>query len=278
MNYDERIRRERGSMSKSFARLADFLLDSYIEAAFMTASELAHALDLDAATVVRFSQFLGYEGFPKLQSEIRDRVKADLLRGSGEAEIPESTPAIAQTAMKELSLALEHTRISLDTNSLDKLVEKMGQARRIIILAEGPAQPDAYSLVQYLEQGGFPVYTARAGVVDLARTINTANSNDLVIAMEVVGQSQYITRALCEAKNKGIPTATIIGAASLPSARCSDIVIAAQANISPGIGIVSIEAIIYTLAQVLRQRFSERYEGTENAISQLSSRIRQPID
>lgn len=278
MNYDERIRRERGSMSKSFARLADFLLDSYIEAAFMTASELAHALDLDAATVVRFSQFLGYEGFPKLQSEIRDRVKADLLRGPVEAEIPESTPAIAQTAMKELSLALEHTRISLDTNSLDNLVKKMGQARRIIILAEGPAQPNAYSLVQYLEQGGFPVYTARAGVVDLARTINTANSNDLVIAMEVVGQSQYITRALCEAKNKGIPTATIIGAASLPSARCADIVIAAQANISPGIGIVSIEAIIYTLAQVLRQRFSERYEGTENAISQLSSRIRLPID
>lgn len=278
MNYDERIRKERGNMSKSFARLADFLLDSYIEAAFMTASELAHALDLDAATVVRFSQFLGYEGFPKLQSEIRDRVKIDLLRNPIEDEIPTSTPAIAQAAMKELSLALEHTRISLDTKSLDMLVEKMGQARRIIILAEGPAQPNAYSLVQYLEQGGFPVYTARAGVVDLARTINTASSNDLVIAMEVVGQSQYITRALCEAKNKGIPTATIIGAASLPSARCADIVIAAQANISPGIGIVSIEAIIYTLAQVLRQRFSERYEGTEHSISLLSSRIRQPLD
>jgi DNA-binding MurR/RpiR family transcriptional regulator len=53
-------------MSKSFARLADFLLDSYVEASFMTASELAQELNLDAATVVRFSQQLGYSGYPKL--------------------------------------------------------------------------------------------------------------------------------------------------------------------------------------------------------------------
>ena len=38
MTYEERIRRDRPAMSKSFAKLADFLLDSYIEASFMTAS------------------------------------------------------------------------------------------------------------------------------------------------------------------------------------------------------------------------------------------------
>ena len=79
MTYEERIRRERPEMSKSFARLADFLLDSYIEASFMTASELAHALNLDAATVVRFSQHLGYKGYPELLREIRDKVRRDLL-------------------------------------------------------------------------------------------------------------------------------------------------------------------------------------------------------
>ena len=44
LTYEDRIRRERPNMSKSFAKLGDFLLDSYVEAAFMTASELAHAL------------------------------------------------------------------------------------------------------------------------------------------------------------------------------------------------------------------------------------------
>jgi DNA-binding MurR/RpiR family transcriptional regulator len=278
MLYEERIRRERPEMSKSFSRLADFLLDSYVEAAFMTASELAHALNLDAATVVRFSQFLGYSGFPELQREIRSRVKADLLIRPKQAEEPDSAPGIAAKAMRELSIALEQTRISLDTEALEKLAEIMGQVRRTVVLAEGPAQPTAYSLVHYLEQGGFPVYIARSGIADLARTVNTATSQDLLLAMEVVGQSAYIARALAEAQTKGIPTAALVGASSLASARAANIVLAAQAHPSLGIGIITIESIVYALAQVLRWRFAERFAGTEQAIVDLMNRIQQPFE
>jgi DNA-binding MurR/RpiR family transcriptional regulator len=154
----------------------------------------------------------------------------------------------------------------------------MGTVRRILVLAEGAAQPTAYSLVHYLEQGGFPVYIARAGVSDLSRTINTATSQDLLLAMEVAGQSPYIARALGEAKEKGIPTAAIVGAASLASARSAGIVLAAQAHPSLGVGIVSIEAIVYAFAQVLRAQFAERFAGTEQAIAELSARIQQPFD
>src|SRR3990172_9064640 len=113
MSYEERIRHERTEMSKSFARLADFLLDSYVEASFMTASELAHALNLDAATVVRFSQHLGYKGFPQLQREIRMKVKADLLIRPGQAEIDNSLPGVAASTLHDLARDLEQTRISL---------------------------------------------------------------------------------------------------------------------------------------------------------------------
>jgi DNA-binding MurR/RpiR family transcriptional regulator len=278
MSYEDRIRQERSNMSKSFAKLADFLLDSYVEAAFMTASELAHTLNLDAATVVRFSQHLGYEGFPKLQREIRQRVKDDLLVQPKQAEIIQSTPGISSNALHEVSLALERSRMSLDTQALENLVEQLGQARRIVILAEGPAQATAYSLVLFLEQGGFPIYIARAGIADLARTVNITTSQDLLLAMEVTGQSPYIARAMGEAQRKGIPTAAIIASASLASARFADTVLAAQAHPSLGVGIISIETIVYALAQVLRWRFGERFAGTEQAISELSERIQQPIE
>ena len=278
MQYEDRIRRARPDMSKSFAKLADYLLDSYVEAAFMTASELAHALNLDAATVVRFSQFLGYSGYPELQYEIRERVKGDLLIRPRQAEIEDSPPEIVVRAMEELSLALGQTRITLDTDSLEKLVERMGQVRRIVVIPEGPAQPSAYSLVHYLEQGGFPVYIARAGVADLARTINTATPQDLLIALEVAGQSPYIARAIDEAQSKGIPTAAIVGASSLASARSADIVLAAQAQPSLGVGIICIEAIIYALAQVLRTRYADNFAGTEQAIAKLSDRIQHPFE
>jgi len=278
MLYEDRIRRERQEMSKSFAKLADFLLNSYIEAAFMTASELAHALDLDAATVVRFSQFLGYTGFPELQREIRGRVKNDLLIRPKLAETADSTPGIVSKAMQELSLALEQTRITLDTDALERLVDQIGRVRRTVVLAEGPAQPTAYSLVHYFEQGGFPIYIARPGIADLARTVNTATSQDLFLAIEVAGQSPYITRALGEAQAKNIPTAAIVGASSLASARAADIVLAAHAHPSLGVGILTIEAIVYAFAQVLRLRYADNFVGTEQAIAELTTRIQTPID
>lgn len=278
MSYEERIRHERPNMSKSFAKLGDFLLDSYVEAAFMTASELAQSLNLDAATVVRFSQHLGYSGFPKLQREIRQRVKNDLLIRPRMATEPDSITGIVSNAMADVILAMDQTRISLDTEAMEKLVEALGQARRIVALAEGPAQPTAYSLVLFLEQGGFPIYIARSGIADLARTVNIAHPQDLMLALEVAGQAPYIAQAMGEAQKRGITTAAIVGSASLAAARYADIVLAAQAHASMGVRLVAIEAIVYALAQVLRWKFADRFMGTEQAIAELSEKIQQPLD
>ncbi len=278
MSYEERIRRERPHMSKSFAKLADFLLDHYVESAFMTASELAHALNLDAATVVRFAQNLHYAGFPELQREIREKVMKDLLVKPEQAKVADSIPGIVASAMAEISLALEQTRISLDTDSVTLLVEKIGEARRIIVLAENPAQAVAYNMVHFLEQGGFQIYIARSGVTDLARTVHTATPQDLLIALEVSGQTPYIANTLTEARKKGIPTAAILGAASLASAHAADVVLAARAHPSLGVGIVSLEAIVYALAESLRWRYADRFAGAEQAIAHYTAIIQRSND
>lgn len=273
MSYEERIRRERPNMSKSFAKLADFLLDSYIEASFMTASELAHALNLDAATVVRFSQTLGYKGYPELLREIREKVRRDLLIRPQQAEVVDSIPGVVNTAMQKLIRELEQTRISIDTDALQKLAEEIGQARRIIVLAEMPAQPAAYNLVYFLEQGGFSITIARPGVVDLARTVHTANPQDLLLAIDVTGQSPYIARSLGEAQARGIRTAAIVSAASLPTTRSADVVLAASERPDTGSGIIIIVVMIYILVEALRWSFAERFAGAEQAIAQISARI-----
>jgi DNA-binding MurR/RpiR family transcriptional regulator len=278
MSYEEAIRQERSQMSKSFAKLADFLLDSYVEAAFMTASELAQVLNLDAATVVRFSQHLGYSGFPKLQREIRQRVKKDLLIRPHQAIDINTPTGITTTAIQEVLHALDQIRISLDTDALSKLVDEIGRARRVVILPEGPAQPTAYSLVLFLEQGGFPVYIARTGVADLARTINNATLQDLIIALEVAGQSPYIARAMGEAQQKGIPTAAIVAAASLPSARYANTVLAGQSHPSIGVGIIAVESMVYAISRVLHWRFADRFAGTEQSIADLTEKIQQPLE
>jgi DNA-binding MurR/RpiR family transcriptional regulator len=275
MSYEERIRENRSGMSKSFAKLADFLLDSYVEAAFMTATELAHALKLDAATVVRFSQHLGYEGFPGLQNEIRDRVRADLLTRPLQAGLPESVPGIVAGAMHDLATAIDQTRISLDTDQVSQLVEQIGQARRIIVLAEGPAQAAAYNLVHLLEPGGFRVYIARQGVNDLAQTVYTATPQDLLIAIEVTGELPYMARALEAAKEREIATGAIVGAPAHATAQVANIVLAARAHPSIEVRMVTVNAIVYVLAQAIRWRFSDRFSGAQQTIARLTNFIQK---
>ena len=271
MSYRSRIRDARPGLSKSFAKLADFLLDSYIEASFMTATDLAASLDLDAATVVRFSQYLGYSGFPELLKEIREHVKQNLLVLPKQVHEANSIPGIVADAMEELRIALEQTRLSLDAGSITNLTLKIGEARRIVVLAEGPAQPAAYNLVYFLEQGDFPIHMARPGLAGLARTVHTANNQDLIIAIDIANEAPYIAPALREARAKGITTAAIVGAPALASANSADIVLAARANPDLGVEIVTIEAIIFALVQTLRIQFADRFAGAEQAISELSA-------
>lgn len=275
LTYEERIRHERSGMSKSFAKLADFLLDSYIEASFMTASELAHALNLDAATVVRFSQHLGYKGYPELLREIRDKVRKDLLIRPRQAEEPNSIPGVVFNAIQKLIDELEQTRISLDTDAVQRLVDEIGQARRIIVVVEPPGQPAAYNLAYFLEQGGFPIYIARSGVADLARTIHTATPQDLLLAIDVAGQSPNIARSLSEARSRGIHTAAIVAVASLASARSADVVLSAVERPSTSTGMVITNVMIYVLVEALLFVYAERFAGAEQAIAEITDRIRE---
>ena len=274
MSYENRIRENRQRMSKSFARLADYILDSYIQAALMTATELAHTVDVDAATVVRFAQRLGYSGFPELQEEIKERVKNDLLIRPEQATDPDSIPGVVNATMHRLCEAIEQARMLLDTDAVAKMIDQIGTARRIIIVPDGLGQVAAYNLRNLLELGGFLVTVAQPGVTDLARTVSAATSEDLILAIDVAGDAPYIGRALAEAVAVNIPTAAIVGAASHQSAGETDVVLAAQNQPSISLGIVVVDGIVYTLAEALRWQYEERFVRADEVIDELFERIR----
>ncbi len=275
MAYEERIREVRPRMSKSFARLADYILDSYVQAALMTATELAHQVDVDAATVVRFAQKLGYSGFPELQDDIKERVKQDLLIRPEQASEPESVPGVVSAAMRKLLESIEQARMLLDVDAVNSLVKAIGKSRRVIIAPEGLGQAAAYNLGNMLQQGGFLVTQTQPGVTDLVQAISIATKDDLLLVIDVAGDAAYISRALAEANKRGIPTAAIVGAASHPSANEADLVLAAQNQPEITIGIVVVDAVVYALAEALRWQYPQRFAGAEEAISDLYKRIQR---
>ena len=62
--------------SRSQKDVARYIVDHLEEAAFQTAEELARRADTSSSTVVRFSQALGFEGYPELQQAAIEEYRA----------------------------------------------------------------------------------------------------------------------------------------------------------------------------------------------------------
>src|SRR5881397_1353906 len=84
----EYIRARFDDFSRSQKDVAQYIVDHLDEAAFQTAEELARRANTSSSTVVRFSQALGFEGFPELQSSAREEYRRAHDNGNGDGPAP----------------------------------------------------------------------------------------------------------------------------------------------------------------------------------------------
>jgi DNA-binding MurR/RpiR family transcriptional regulator len=69
------IRARFDDFSRSQKDVAQYIVDHLDEVAFQTAEELARRANTSSSTVVRFSQALGFEGYPELQQSAREEYR-----------------------------------------------------------------------------------------------------------------------------------------------------------------------------------------------------------
>ena len=72
------IQNQLNSFSKGQQRIARYILESYEQAAFMTAARLGETVGVSESTVVRFAYALGLEGYPALQDRLQELVLGHL--------------------------------------------------------------------------------------------------------------------------------------------------------------------------------------------------------
>src|SRR5699024_2340803 len=79
-NHDliHRINNNYNNMSKGQKLIAEYILNNYDKAAFMTASKLGETVGLSESTVVRFANALEYDGYPVLQRALQELVRNKL--------------------------------------------------------------------------------------------------------------------------------------------------------------------------------------------------------
>src|SRR5919199_2775634 len=81
------IRARFDDFSRSQKDVAQYIVDHLDEVAFQTAEELARRASTSSSTVVRFSQALGFEGFPELQQAAREEYRRARSRENGDSAL-----------------------------------------------------------------------------------------------------------------------------------------------------------------------------------------------
>lgn len=77
-NLLSHINKQLPGFSKGQKRIAQYILEHYDEAAFMTAFKLGQTVGVSESTVVRFAAELGFEGYPQLQKVMQKLVRSKL--------------------------------------------------------------------------------------------------------------------------------------------------------------------------------------------------------
>jgi DNA-binding MurR/RpiR family transcriptional regulator len=135
--YQDRIREIYVHLSPGYRRIADFLLNRYQEAAFMTAAQVGRASDVDTTLVVRFAQRLGYPGFPELIDDIQADVKRDLQAVYEPAPEDNSAAGVLRRTLVEDRNNLEYTLLHMDNATVQKIVDLLDAAPRIFVSGDG---------------------------------------------------------------------------------------------------------------------------------------------
>lgn len=185
-----RIRSERDQMSAIERRIADFLLDNAHLLRDYSSQQLADALGISQSSVVKFSQKLGFKGYPDLKFSIG---AASARAGGAESALPvraedeESHSTLADGLWQAKTRAEEETRLINPRAQLDAIVAMLAAAGRIFHGGVGEDSLRAQRFAVQLSLLGLST-VQHGDVVLMGACLSSAAANDVLLLFSEHGR------------------------------------------------------------------------------------------
>ena len=208
--FRERIQTKYEGLTPSFRRIADFILQQPLDTAFMTATEMAHNMEVDAATVVRFAQTLGYSGFRELIKEIQQIVKAELMASfTITLDVPDDASLFRNLLENERhSLSLAQARL---TEQADTILPTLLGAQHIWVLGQGSCAHLAALCASSLREIGLPAVSIAPDPLTVAANLSGVSVVDVVIGFSLTGMDLEVADAIRFARQREAKTLAFSG-------------------------------------------------------------------
>lgn len=250
--YREKIREYYDHLSRSYRKVADYIMSNYYEVSFMTAAQLAYAVGVDTTTVVRFSQRLGYNGYPELLNDIRDQVKAEIYAAYEPKELTADDPAGAfKDRAEQEQHNLKQMLIHNPPDHVRQVAEMFGAAGHVVLVAEGYAAAVAEMTAEQLRHRGISAEATANDLVRMAGTLMSLAPTTLVIGISATEYGDNVAKSLEFARSRGCATLGVVGSLDSPVNRMSDQVVYAPTDATgPLPSIVALVAALSALVQI----------------------------
>ncbi|MBQ2757294.1 MAG: MurR/RpiR family transcriptional regulator [Clostridia bacterium] len=234
-NLLQQITARMSEFSKGQRLIAQYILQHYDRAAFLTASKLGAIVEVSESTVVRFANELGFEGYPEMQRALRELTRTNLTAAQRMAvadNLMDKDTVLDKVLLGDAE-KIRHTLDTVDREAFQAAVEKIVSARNIYILGVRSAA----SLADFLT---FNFRMMFDNVRPVAGTTGTEifeqlldiGPEDVLIAISFPRYSKRTVRAVEFAHRAGADVVALTDSATSPLATGSDQLLTAQSDMA----------------------------------------------
>lgn len=216
--------------------LLHLVMQNVEETAFLSSRELAKRCDVDAATIVRTIQALGYKKFAEFAADLRThfitRVSpySVLKAASREKRTPRDR------VLKSVELDVQNLQSFQSTLSPERILafsKLVKRARRILVIGIDLAASLSWHLSYGLMTLGFAAEGPVGGTGNIQRRVRSLTSRDLLIAISFRQGLRETVEAASRATEQGVPTFGITDSVDSPIARiCDDFAVVSVRSVS----------------------------------------------
>jgi DNA-binding MurR/RpiR family transcriptional regulator len=260
------IRARFDEFSRSQKDVAQYIVDHLDEAAFQTAEELARRASTSSSTVVRFSQALGFEGFPELQQAARDEYRRRPAGAGAEATSAVAPLFSLDHTEFEAALAADHVNVEdtahkLSRADIEAAIDAIVKAEKVLI-----AGTDQMAFFASYLRHLLMLLDLRAEIVaspsqEALGRLSRIDDRTLVVGLSAGRPHPLITRTMKLARHRKAPTLAITDATLSEVARLARIRLYYSSNTPAFVrSHTALLSLIQALAYGVYSRDAQQYD------------------
>jgi DNA-binding MurR/RpiR family transcriptional regulator len=257
-------------LSKGQKIIAQYIMNNYDKAAFMTAAKLGEKVGVSESTVVRFANAIGYIGYPQLQKQLQEMVKTKLttVQRIEMSSDYSSNDSILKNILKADIENIRATMEEIDNSSFEQAVRDITQAKSIYIIGLRSSTALAEFLGFYLNLIRDNVHVVTYTIGDIFEQLFRIGEKDLVIAIGFPRYSSRTVKALEYVKSRNANTLAVTDSMLSPLCSHADNTLIAKSNMESIVdSIVApmsvLNALIVAVGMKERQNISASFASLE---------------